>query len=376
MHKHIVKENKEKQDFLTSCFFYYQNSIYDSSSSSSSKPTTLSNAFKKIKTTPLIIIDYPNIIHILQEEFHTQEEVAKHFYQYLLKNNTKKLIVILCKQITINNESYNIELLLNLGRSLSNLCTSKSPIPSGGRFTSDKGNDYHELEKCEGLKNQYLSFTNLFIYQIDYEKHISSSMDDLLGYFICFVCFVYYLRTLSLDPNEKSSQKKIQKHIQYLTNDKQYFDKNLFGKNKDERRGNSYLMFEKIMKPHNQYVLEKDPMNEKLVRHFLKEYMVLKTEDTKDLECNIHFLIDTLVKNKMERKKQFTYKNMNQLRKTKKQETRKQGTRKKCNISKIQKKNKLLPSYYLYAMIKYTQNYLKNDFYGSFSKEELIRVFS
>jgi hypothetical protein len=373
MHEHIVKQNKEKQDFLTSCFFYYQNSIYNSSSSSS-KISTLSNAFKKIKTTPLIIIDYPNIIHILQEEFHTQEEVAKHFYQYLLKNNTKKLIVILCKQVTINNESYNIELLLNLGRSLSNLSTSKSPIPSGGRFISEKGNDYHALEKCEGLKNQTLSFTNLFIYQIDYEKHISSSMDDLLGYFICFVSFVYYLRTLSLDLNEKSTQKKIQKHIQYLTNDKQYFDKNLFGKNKDERRENNYLIFEKIVKPHNQYILEKDPMNEKLVRHFLKEYMVLKTEDTKDLECNIHFLLNTLVKSNQERKKQFTYKNMNQLRKPihKKQ---KQGTRKKCEMSKSEKKGKLLPSYYLYAMIKYTQNYLKNDFYGSFSKDELIRIF-
>ena len=159
MHEHIVKEKKEKQDFLTSCFFYYQNSIYNSSSSSS-KTIPLSNAFKKIKTTPLIIIDYPNIIHILQEKFHTQKEVAKHFYQYLLKNNNKKLIVILCKQVTIDNESYNIELLLNLGRSL--------------------------------LNNKFLSFTNLFIYQIDYEKHISSSMDDLLGYFICFVSFVYY----------------------------------------------------------------------------------------------------------------------------------------------------------------------------------------
>ena len=374
MHEHIVKEKKEKQDFLTSCFFYYQNSIYNSSSSSS-KTIPLSNAFKKIKTTPLIIIDYPNIIHILQEKFHTQKEVAKHFYQYLLKNNNKKLIVILCKQVTIDNESYNIELLLNLGRSL--------------------------------LNNKFLSFTNLFIYQIDYEKHISSSMDDLLGYFICFVSFVYYLRTLSLNPNEHATQKKIQKHIQYLTNDKQNFDKNLFGKTQQERTNPSIttsLMFEKITKPHNQYVLENDKVNEKYVRHFFKKYMVLKTEDTNDLECNIHFLLDTLlnlltiksptsrrlishkgnsyeaieiaegVKNKLERKKQFTYKNMNQLQKISR--TKKQRTLKKCDFSKIQKKRKLLPSYYLYAMIKYTQNYLKNDFYGSFSKEELIDIFS
>ena len=346
MHEHIVKEKKEKQDFLTSCFFYYQNSIYNSSSSSS-KTIPLSNAFKKIKTTPLVIIDYPNIIHILQEKFHTQEEVAKHFYQYLLKNNTKKLIVILCKQVTINNESYNIDLLLNLGRSQSN--------------------------------NQYLSFNNLFIYQIDYEKHISSSMDDLLGYFVCFVSFVYYLRTLSLNPNEHATQKKIQKHIQYLTNDKQYFDKNLFGKTQEERTNpsiTSSLMFEKIVKPHNQYVLERDTINQKLVRHFLKEYMILKTEDTNDLECNIHFLIDTLAKNKLERKKQFTYKNMNQLQKSIPIIQRKQRTLKKCDFSKIQKKRKLIPSYYLYAMIKYTQNYLKNNFYGSFSKEELTHLFS
>lgn len=341
MHKHIVKENKENQDFLTSCFLYYQKSIYHSSSSSSPVSIPLSSSFKKIKTTPLIIIDYPNIIHILHETFHTQEQVAKHFYQYLLKNNTKKQIVILCKQLTINDESYNIDFLLNLGRSLSN--------------------------------NKFLSFTNLFIYQIDYEKHISSSMDDLLGYFICFVSFVYYLRTLSLDPNEKTNKKKIQKHIQYLTNDKQNFNKNLFGKTKEECTNPSLLTFEKIMKPHNQYVLEKDQNNEKLVRHFLKEYMVLKTEDTNDLECNIHFLMEILIKNKLERKKQFTYKNMNQLQK---QGTRKKRTLEKCDFSKIQKKGKLLPSYYLYAMIKYTQSYLKNDLYGSFSKEELIRLFS
>ena len=204
-------------------------------------------------------------------------------------------------------------------------------------------------------------------------------MDDLLGYFVCFVSFVYYLRTLSLNPNEHATQKKIQKHIQYLTNDKQYFDKNLFGKTQEERTNpsiTSSLMFEKIVKPHNQYVLERDTINQKLVRHFLKEYMILKTEDTNDLECNIHFLIDTLAKNKLERKKQFTYKNMNQLQKSIPIIQRKQRTLKKCDFSKIQKKRKLIPSYYLYAMIKYTQNYLKNNFYGSFSKEELTHLFS
>ena len=34
---------------------------------------------------------------------------------------------------------------------LLNLCTIKSP--TNGRFTSDKGNSYHALEMCEGVKN-------------------------------------------------------------------------------------------------------------------------------------------------------------------------------------------------------------------------------
>jgi len=349
MQQHIII-NKENQDFLTSCFLYYQKNIYqdtntNANTSTNSRLQPLSNSFKKIKTRPLVIIDYPNLIHILYETYLTQEEVAKHFYQYLLKNMQKKTIVILCKQVTINHESYNIDFLLNLGRSLSD--------------------------------NHFLSLSDLFIYQIDYETHISSSMDDLLGYFICFVCFVYYVKINSIHISEKREKKRIQKHIQYLTNDKQYFDKNLFGKTKEERKKNNHLLFEKLIQPHNQYILEKDTINQKLVLDFFKQYMVLKTEDTQNLECNMDYLTNLLLKSDFERKKQFTYQKLNGTQKIHKiHKIQKKGTLKKCNFLKIRKKMNILPSYYLYTMIKYTQNYLKDDYYGSFSKEEIIDIFT
>lgn len=338
MHQHIII-NKENQDFLTSCFLYYQKNIYQDTKN---QLEPLSNSFKKIKSRPLVIIDYPNIIHILHETYLTQEEVAIQFYQYLLKNTKKKQIVILCKQVTINHESYNIDVLLNLGRSLSN--------------------------------NHFLSLSELFVYQIDYENHISSSMDDLLGYFICFVCFVYYVKVNSINITEKREKKRIQKHIQYITNDKQYFDKNLFGKTKEERKKNNHLLFEKLIKPHNQYILEKDTINQKLVLGFFKEYMVLKTEDTQNLECNMDYLTNLLLKSDFDRKKQFTYQKLNGTQKI--QKIQKKGTLKKCNFLKIRKKKNILPSYYLYTMIKYTQNYLMDDYYGSFSKEEIIDIFT
>ena len=64
--------------------------------------------------------------------------------------------------------------------------------------------------------------------------------------------------------------------------------------------------------------------------------MVLKTEDTQNLECNVNFLINLLLKNDFERKKQFTYQKLNGTQKI--QETQKKGTLKKCDFFKIQKK--------------------------------------
>ena len=330
-------------DFLSSCFLYYQHCIFRDSPDFS--VSFLSKSFRKIKTTPLIIIDYPNVIHILYEKYRSQEEVAKHFYHYLLKNQTNqtnKIIVIIAKQVTIDGQSYNIDLLLNLGRSLYN--------------------------------NQFLSLNNLFIYQTDYEKHISSSIDDLLGHFICFVSLVYYSRKMG----KSISKEKVQKHIQYLTNDKQYFDKNLFGKTREEIKESSPIILEKIEKPHDVYVLEKDVYNQKIVRKFLKDTMIFRSEDTKDLECNIQTLFIFISQQEKEKEKEkerknITYKKINNL-----QKKGRMKTRKRCNgnFSKLLKKDQLLPSYYLYSFIKYTQSYLKNDLYGSFSKEEIIQLFS
>ena len=239
---------------------------------------------------------------------------------------------------------------------LLNLCTIKSP--TNGRFTSDKGNSYHALKMCEGV-----NFKNLFVYQIDYEKHISSSVDDLLGHFICFVCFVYYIRK-----NKNLTKKQIQKHIQYITNDKQGFDKNLFGKTEEERKKSNELVLEKIEMPHHQYILETDKTNQKSMKQFLKKYMVFKTKDIKDIKCNIFSLkpiIEQELNEPLERKN-ITFKKINKLQKN--------NTRKNKSSSCIIKK--LSPSYYLYSFIKYIQEYLHDDFYGSFSKKEIIHMIS
>jgi hypothetical protein len=45
-----------------------------------------------------------------------------------------------------------------------------------------------------------------------------------------------------------------------------------------------------------------------------------------------------------------------------------------CDTSLFRKKH-LLPSYYLYGMFKNTQEFLTNDFYGSFSREEIGKLF-
>jgi hypothetical protein len=337
MQQHKNKKEKSNPDFLTSCFYYYQHLIFRNSESKSTPldSSKLSLSFRKIKTTPLLIIDYPNVIHTLYETYQNQEEVAKHFYHYLSKIQNKKQTVIIAKQVTIENESYNIDLLINLGRSLSN--------------------------------NHFLSLKNIFIYQLDYTHHISSSMDDLIGYFICFVSLIYYLREKGIN----LSQIKVQNHIQYLTNDKQSFDKNLFGKTREEIQLHPQVILEKMEKPHQQYFLVKDKRNQTTIQSFLKQYMIAKSDDTQQLECNIKDLLFSLsLSNKQtkskERKKQFTYKKISELQK-------RQTRKKSCDYEKVREKGKLLPSYYLYTMIKYTQIYLKNDFYGSFSKEDIIK---
>lgn len=52
-----------KPDFLTSCFIYYEQKILKPNS----KTQKLASSFTKLKTHPILIVDYPNIIHILYD---------------------------------------------------------------------------------------------------------------------------------------------------------------------------------------------------------------------------------------------------------------------------------------------------------------------
>ena len=72
---------KSSNSFLSSCFNYYYNNIQHCKNKSCIR-NNLSVSFTKTKNHgSLIIIDYPNIIHILYEEF---KERTFHHIKYLL----------------------------------------------------------------------------------------------------------------------------------------------------------------------------------------------------------------------------------------------------------------------------------------------------
>ena len=203
-----------------------------------------------------------------------------------------------------------------------------------------------------------------------------------------------------------------------MTNDKQMFDKNLFGQTKDEKKNKmnilQHLKYTKLALKNNKYIYQRNPIEEQLIKHFLKSNMNLSVDDTKNLECNISVLIEILLKNKKihgfykkenrenssiieynpnflkrnftkKRRPSFSYKNLNKIKNKVFNNTKTQKIKNKCDFNAMLNKNKdLLENYYLYAFIKYIQMYLfsikeKDEFYGDFfgglKKEEIINLF-
>ena len=316
-----------KPDFLTSCFIYYEQKFLKPNS----KTQKLASSFTKLKTHPILIVDYPNIIHILYD-METQKENLTTRFEHFFQTHSDHIIVLLCKKVTIDNQDYSIQHILNT--------TSNPP-----------------------------QHKNLHIYELDYENHISSSMDDLLGHFISFVGLMYYMQTQSPHPH-----KTPKKHIQYITNDKQTFDKHLFGKTNQEAHQTLYL--NKITyNPRTQiYDQVRDRMNEKIVKTFLKTQMIFKTNQTKHLECNMKQFMRFISYPPASSTSAQTYEEIDQIQHRYLTHTRNK-TRKNCNTSRFTKKNHLIPSYYLYGMIKKTQAYLRGDLYGAFSREEIGKLF-
>ena len=328
---------KMKPDFLTSCFIYYEQKILKPKHKI--EPTKLAPSFTKLKTNPILIVDYPNIIHILydlEKENHKQnpKENLKTRLEHFFQTHSDHIIVLLCKKITIDNQDYSIQQLFN---------TSSNP-------------PQHK---------------NLHIYELDYENHISSSMDDLLGHFISFVGLMYYMQ----HQQTKNQNKNPKKHIQYITNDKQTFDKHLFGKTNQEAHQTLYL--NKISyNPRTQiYDQVRDRINEKIVKTFLKTLMIFKTNQTKHLECNMKQFMRFISYPPSSSTSAQTYEEIDQIQHRYLTHTRNK-TRKNCNTSRFTRKNHLIPSYYLYGMIKKTQTYLRGDLYGAFSREEIADFFA
>lgn len=354
---------------MISSLFQYYNHILKKS-----KKCVLSKSFLNLKNQKQIfIIDYPNVIYILHEKYKNKNNLILAFYNFLLENQTSTVFII-SKKVIIDNEPFDIETIIDKGAEITGKSLNKNKTKN---------------------KNK-----NLIIINLDYQKKISSSIDDLIGYFICFVIFVY-LSQCGINPARK---------LKMVTNDKQFFDKNLFGKTDDERKYNVNITRDlkiSFYEGSKNFGLSNNVLNERHIKDFLKEYIVTTSQDTEHLECNLSFLNELLLdksksktrknygyftreskinphfsKNKFSKKIDFSYENINSLQKT----TSGSKLVKRCKTYKKirDKSNNLKKMYYLYAFIKYVQmslNTLRSDgkdygdFYGGMSKESILALF-
>jgi len=385
------------QTILSSIFTYYNGSYYiiNNNSTISFKTNVTKNFTNLLHSKKIYIIDYANVIHILYDKYHNINTVISHFYTFiynhLLSNET---IFIISKDVRISNIhfNFNIQSVFNIGKKLTSLIIPKK---------------YFENEKI-----------NIYNLQYKNKNKISSSSDDLLGHFICFNIFVYLFK----------NNKKPENKIIMMTNDKQYFDKNLFGTTYDEDKYHvnfqNDINIQKLIINNNDYKLVNDTIDNDLIRNFYKEYIITNQDDTKDMECIIVYLIEILLNNNL-KNKLYTgkYVTSHQNTNINKNFTRKKFIKKTTNFSYNQlnklfiktigernknTKNKtpdnmdcifkymknitynygdLKKTYYLYTYIKYIQSFLhKNiinnhkskivyDFYGSIEKDEIIQLF-
>ena len=362
-YKKIKSIGSNKPTFLSSCFQYYYGNIQ--LCNKSCKQVVLTRSFLDTRMKgPLVIMDYPNIIHVLYEKYKDRNKVIKHFYTFIyneLHKSTK--FYIIAKKVIIDGIPLHVEIIFNEGYKLT------------GKL----------------IEKKYFDEEYLNIYNLSYKRKekISSSIDDLLGYFICFVLYVYLVNN-NINPRDKSNSTF--NKINIITNDKQFFNKNLFGLTEDERKYHIQIIkdlsVEKLMLEKEHYIFIQNKMDQVLISHFLNEYMVTTSNDIKNLECKLFILLQILHNNipKKNTLSFFSYENLNELQKKYlKKYTIK--NKKKCTGLKnvVTKENNIIPYYYLYTFIKYIQMHLhthdKNgiqygDFYGSLKKEEIIHLIN
>ena len=317
------KNLKEKSSFLSLCFQYYQENILKNN-----RKKIILN--KMIESGPIFIIDYPNIIHILHEKYKNKNKVIFHFYSFvyhqLYKKNAK--IIIISKLVHIDNIEYLIDDIFIKGYELTH----------------------------KKIDSFYFTNESIIIYHLNYKYKVSSSYDDLIGYFICLVLFVYLQRS-NINPLKKYT-KYIQK-LNMITNDTQNFNKNLFGLTLEEQKyfsikGNEFT----INTLNSNYEMIYGKIDQKLLYHFFHHYVIKKVDDIYHLECYILGIINKL---KTQDSPFVTYYKFKQLYEK--------------NKHSLCKKERINQYIYLYSFIKLVQMHIfQGNVYGSIDKNSILKI--
>ena len=147
-----------------------------------------------------------------------------------------------------------------------------------------------------------------------------------------------------------------------------------------------------------------------MVVYFLSKYVIANVNDTQNIECNISLLLESLLMKKTKTAKRYGYYRQNKWPEYNPNFTKKNFTKKRlpnlsydnlnkkqkliqqssefknCKLSKMRdNQNGLKEYYYLYVFIKYVQLYLNTttydneeygDFFGSYSKQQILKIIS
>lgn len=362
-----INKNNFKEDFLSSCFKYYYGNIQicDNKINQSCKKIKLTKSFLNITSKgALVIIDYPNVIHILYEHYKDKNKVVEYFYNFIYKQLEEKTkFYIISKEVIIDNIHFDIKTVFNEGYKLS------------GKL----------------IKKHYFDNEDINIYDLNYKIKISSSIDDLLGYFICFILFVYLSKSgINVNQIQHKSSFFSLKKLNIITNDRQFFNKNLFGLTEDETKNHieiiKDLKVNKLTMNNSKYTFDYNNLDKQLISHFLNEYVITNSKDTKNLECKIIILFEIFNNslNKSIKTNKFDFFTYNKINSIQQKYLNKYYNKCKGLKNITTKDNNLIQYYYLYFFIKYVQLYLhankKNginygDFYGSHPKEKIIELF-
>ena len=281
-----------------------------------------------MKTSTVVLVDLSNVLYVLMKHYKYKEPVIKKMREFLFKCLESNKYVIIVSKSTI-------------GVNVIDIMNYNTPL------------DF----------KKYITSSQLSIYNLEYHQQIASNMDDLL----------YNL--LLVDVFQSKCASKCD--VIYLTNDKQKFNKNLFGLYEGEILSNLSIQTVKY-NPITEYYTYVTHPQERTIMTMLNEVVIVHTYDTKNLECMIKNMVplySTNTTSGKRRSKNITYKKINSLYRTKYSKTTKRASGKTCDMSQFTTKGNLEKTYFLYSYIKYIQSKLHHgDLYGSMSTENIIKM--